>query len=308
VRFVPIEGGLRNGNIISQEAINFLTECVWANSSDRYIPTKLHPTSMPTATFNFQQVAMPMVHPKTGETISSYKQLMHDPATAKIWQTAFGKDFGGMAQGNLKTGKKGTNLVFVMMHAEIQNIPSNQMVTYVRVVANVHPRTANPHCIRITAGGNLINYPRDLSTQTADLTTSKLMWNSVLSTEGARYMFLNIKNFYLTAPLDCYEYMKIPLNIFPEWIIKQYDLSKHALNGFIYLEMRHVVWGLPQAGILANKLLQKWLLPHGYYKCANTPGLWKHKTHRIGLTLIVNDFGVKIFGKEHADHPIWCIK
>jgi hypothetical protein len=41
-----------------------------------------------------------MVHPTTGETISSYKQLMHDLATAKIWQTAFGKDFGGMAQGN----------------------------------------------------------------------------------------------------------------------------------------------------------------------------------------------------------------
>jgi hypothetical protein len=47
---------------------------------------------------------------------------MHNPATAKIWQTAFGKDFGSMAQGNLKTGQKGENLIFVMMHAEIKNI------------------------------------------------------------------------------------------------------------------------------------------------------------------------------------------
>jgi hypothetical protein len=41
-----------------------------------------------------------MVHPRTNKTITSYKQLMHDPKTAKVWQTAFGKDFGGMAQGN----------------------------------------------------------------------------------------------------------------------------------------------------------------------------------------------------------------
>jgi hypothetical protein len=73
VWFVPIEGGLRNRNIISQEAINFLTKCAWANSPDMYTLTKLSPTSTPTATFDFQQVAVPMVHPKTGKTISSYK-------------------------------------------------------------------------------------------------------------------------------------------------------------------------------------------------------------------------------------------
>jgi hypothetical protein len=49
---------------------------------------------------------MPTVHPTTGKTISSYKKLTHDPATSKIWQTAFGKGFGGMAQGNNKTKQK----------------------------------------------------------------------------------------------------------------------------------------------------------------------------------------------------------
>ena len=39
---------------------------------------------------------------------------MNDPATAEVWQTAFGKDFGGMAQGDNKTGQKGTNAMFVM--------------------------------------------------------------------------------------------------------------------------------------------------------------------------------------------------
>ena len=58
----------------------------------------------------------------------------------------------------------------------------------------------DPHHIRITAGGNLINYPGKLTSRTADLTTSKLMWNGVLSTKGAKYMCLDIKNCYLTAP------------------------------------------------------------------------------------------------------------
>jgi hypothetical protein len=89
-------------------------------------------------------------------------------------------------------------------------------------------------------------------------------------------MCLDIKNFHLTAALYCYKYMKMPLTLFPEWIVKQYNLKAHALNGFVYLEMRRAVWGLPQAGILANKLLCKRLLPHGYYKCTNTPSLWKH--------------------------------
>ncbi len=68
---------------------------------------------------HFEHYANPMVHPVTGETISSYKKLMNDPATAEVWQTAFGKDFGGMAQGDNKTGQKGTNAMFVMMREDI---------------------------------------------------------------------------------------------------------------------------------------------------------------------------------------------
>ena len=143
-----------------------------------------------------------MVHPTTGEMISSYKQLMQDPDTAEIWHIAFGKNFGGMAQGDKKTGQKGTNSIFVMTHDDIKLIPCTQTIKYARVVVNFHPQKADPHRICINAGGNLINYPRELSTRTANLTTSKLMWNIVLSTEGTKYMCLDITNIYLSAPLD----------------------------------------------------------------------------------------------------------
>jgi hypothetical protein len=200
VCFIPIKGGLRSNNIISQEAVNFLTECVWATLPNIYIPNKLCPAATPVAAFDFQQVAMPMVHPTTGETISSNKHLMHNLTTAGIWQTAFGKDFGGMAQGNEKTGQKGMDSIFVMTHLEIAKILNNQTITYTCIVVDFRPQKADPHCIWITAGGNLINYLGALSTRTDDLTTSKLMWNSVLSTDGAKYLCLDIKNFISLLP------------------------------------------------------------------------------------------------------------
>jgi hypothetical protein len=55
---------------------------------------------------------------------------------SKIWQTAFGKDIEGMAQGNNTTGQKGSNSIFVMTHAQIPLIPKKQTITYVRVVVD----------------------------------------------------------------------------------------------------------------------------------------------------------------------------
>jgi len=121
-------------------------------------------------------------------------------------------------------------------------------------------------------------------------------------------MCLDLSLFYLSAALEYYEYMKIPLALFPPWIVEQYNLATHAKNGMVHIEMRRAVWGLPQAGILANKKLRRKLAPHGYHEHANTPGLWYHETRPISFTLVVDDFGVKYVGKEHANHLIDCLK
>ncbi len=62
------------------------------------------------------------------------------------------------------------------------------------------------------------------------------------------------------------------------------------------------MWGLPQAGILAIKLLRKQLAPHRYYDCKQMPGLWKHKTWHILFTLVVNNFGTKYVIKDNINH------
>jgi hypothetical protein len=55
---------------------------------------------------------------------------------------------------------------------------------------------------RVAVGGNLIQYPGDVSARLADLTTSKCLWNSTIYTEGAKYMCLDVKKFYLGTPMD----------------------------------------------------------------------------------------------------------
>ena len=67
-------------------------------------------------------------------------------------------------------------------------------------------------------------------------------------------------------------------------------------------------YGLPQAGVLGNILLRKRLAPHGYYECKHTPGLWKHTSRPIAFTLVVDDFGVRYVGREHAEHLVSCLK
>jgi len=290
----------RNSRIISQEAINLLLLDDLENDTTPYIPTKLLPTTA--IHTKFEHYAMPMVHPVTGETILSYKKLMKDPVTVEMWQTAFGKDFGGMRQGDDKTG--------VMTPQDVANMPADRFATYANIVVDFQPQKEDPHRIRITAGQNLINHPRELTTRTADITTTKLHWNSVLSTQKAKYMCLDLKSFYLSAPLKRYEYMRIPIGMFPAWTINQYDLltKVKVVRVYVYLEMRRAVWGLPQAGILANKLLRKCLAPKGYYECKQTPSLWQHVTRPISFTLVVDDFGMKYTNKANVNHLIECLK
>jgi hypothetical protein len=62
------------------------------------------------------------------------------------------------------------------------------------------------------------------------------------------------------------------------------------------------MYGLKQADLLANQLLQTRLAPLGYYQARHTPGLWLHKTRPISFTLVVDDLAVKYVGKHHAEH------
>jgi hypothetical protein len=121
---------------------------------------------------------------------------------------------------------------------------------------------------------------------------------------------MDIKKFYLNTPMVRYEYMRLKLADMPEDVIEHYKLRDVANpDGYVYCEIRKGMYGLPQAGIIAQEeLLAKRLKEHGYSQSETTPGLWKHEWRPIIFSLVVDDFGVKYVGEEHAQQLLKTIK
>ena len=69
-------------------------------------------------------------------------------------------------------------------------------------------------------------------------------------------------------------------------------------DGWLYFEINKSMYGIPEAGRLANDLLQKKMKDFGYYECTHTPGYWRHLWKPISWTLIVDDFGIRYIQKK----------
>eukprot|EP00804_Cyclotella_cryptica_P019675 CCRYP_016443-RA/>CCRYP_016443-RA protein AED:0.57 eAED:0.37 QI:0/0/0/1/1/1/2/0/345 len=256
---------------IPARAVYALMEQHVAHTSKLFIPDKF---ASQTATYEdsilLEHMANGVVHPITQETITKYEKLANDQIMKDTWMKAMCKELGRLAQGYKTTKGQTPSSSF----DEIKRIPKDRTVTYARIVVDYRPQKEDPNRVRITVGGNLIDYPGELTTRTADLTTAKILWNSTLSTPGAKFGAADVGNFYLATPLDRFKYMRIKAELVPEDFKRQYKLHDKIYKGFIYMEIRRGCYGLPQSGILANKLLKKRLAKHGYFEVAHTPGLW----------------------------------
>jgi hypothetical protein len=62
------------------------------------------------------------------------------------------------------------------------------------------------------------------------------------------------------------------------------------------------MYGLLQAGALANAFLNQHLTLHAYLECYHTPGLWQHKTWPFMFDLVFDHFSIQYTGKETAYH------
>jgi hypothetical protein len=72
------------------------------------------------------------------------------------------------------------------------------------------------------------------------------------------FLGIDLANFYLNTPMPSLEYMRLQLNIIPKEIIVAYNLHELATpDGWVYIEIRKGMYGLPRAGILSNQLLEK---------------------------------------------------
>jgi hypothetical protein len=123
-------------------------------------------------------------------------------------------------------------------------------------------------------GGNLIHYPDDVGTPTADLLLIKIFLNSVISTPGAKFANADISNFYLMTPLTRPEYARVKLSDIPDAVIQAYNLNdKVTSDGWVYIMVTKGMYGLPQAGSLGHDLLEERLNKAGYKKSPVIPAL-----------------------------------
>ena len=102
------------------------------------------------------------------------------------------------------------------------------------------------HRTRLVVGGNRINFPGDVGTPTAEMQLVKIMLNSVISTQGAKFMTIDIANLYLATPMELYKYLKLKLSALSTEIILEYKLWDIATpDGSVYVKVRKGMCGLP---------------------------------------------------------------
>ena len=244
---------------------------------------------------------MKAVNIDTGKLVE-YKKLRLS-TEGLLWIKSCSEEFHQLCSGTPE--QPGSNTMFFIPHTEV---PKDHKVTYMRLVVTDRPQKNNPRRVRITVGGDKLDYPFDVSTRTAGITTVKILFNSVLSTPNAKFCTMDIKDFYLNTPMERYEYMRIPVDVIPADIFEYYKLANLVHNGFVTVEIRKGMYGLSSSGRLASDYLKPHLHNWGYNECPRTPGLFRHETRPIMFVLVVDDFGIQYTGQENVDHLHNCIK
>lgn len=142
-------------------------------------PRKVRYTEKYTAALTQMITAKPM----------TYRKLIQYPS-ADTWKHSFANELGRLAQGLPSQIIKGTNTITFIHHT---TIPVNKTVTYGRIVTAIRHNKKETHRTCLTVGGYRLPYNDNTYTETADLTTIKMLLNSVISTPHARFATCDIE-------------------------------------------------------------------------------------------------------------------
>jgi hypothetical protein len=238
------------------ETINQAHHCFSISAQTKYT----HQPTAKTGVIVLPEMANAVICPETGKSLKHQELITKLKYKIKLMRST----------ANEINRTYNTNTIRFIRRSDI---PKGRKVTYGSFVVDIKDHKEEKERTRLTVGGDQIEYPGDKSTQTAGLTMAKILVNSVISTPGAKFLVIDINNFYLNTPLGRFEYMVINLSSLPQETIDKYDLNELAQDGKVYIEIQKGMYGLPQAGILANELLQRNLAKDGYRPTTHTHGL-----------------------------------
>jgi len=278
----------------------------------RYGPATRHLAQTAITTMYSHHIAALTTEPITPSgKQASLKTLLKGP-DADRWNKGNANEFGRLLEHGIGKNRpaneriKGTGTLFPIRK---NLIPDGRKVTYANFICNIRLQKEETHRVRMTAGGDKLDYPGDASSPTVSILDAKIHLNSTISDakNGARYLGLDIKNFYLGTPMSYYQYLRVHRSLIPDEVMDEYNFTIES-DGYVYFEVRRGMYGLKEAGIIAFQQLVAKLAPYGYSPMKYTPGLWKHNTRKTTFALCVDDFGVKYFCKDDALHLINAVK
>jgi hypothetical protein len=280
-----------------------LTRVHFDSRTHRSIPTT---TLLAQAAQHDPTVAGKLLNPITGkfETLDS---LLRGSDSA-IWTRSLSNEWGRCMQGVGKNRPDSEKIVGndTMFFIKPCDVPVGRKITYATHVCTMRPGKSEVHRVRMAVGGDRLDAYQDVRSPAVGVTDTKLHINSVISdaARGARYCTGDIKDFFLGSAMAVYQYMKVHRRHLTPEIIAEYGLTEDffTASGYCFLEIQKGMYGLKEAAILAYEQLCEHLAPYGYTPVTHTPGLWRHNSRPTTFTLAVDDFGIKFFCKEDADH------
>ena len=191
-----------------------------------------------------------------------------DPKYKDAWNIDSANEFGRLVQGVGSRVKVTDTIYFV--HKRYVFKYRFKDIMYRKFVCDIRPTKVEPNRTRLTVRGDRINHPGDCGTPTSNMLLVKMLVNIVISTMGDKFMTGYINNFYLNTPLKQYKNVRLILEDITEEILTESKLQQKATpDGYVYLEIRKVMYGLPQAGLMAQQLLDK-ILEMSRYKKGNS--------------------------------------
>ena len=236
----------------------------------------------------------------------SIDTLLTDPKYKDIWNKSMSNELGRLAQGN-KYGIKSNDAIDFIHKCEV---PKEKKVTYANFVCDYRPLKSDPNRVRLVVGGDKLDYAFDSGSPAATLLETKIMVNSVISDsdKGSRFCSMDLKDHFLATPMKEYEYMRIPYRLIPQDIREKYQLESKVHDGHIYCRIKRGMYGLKQAAVLAYDHLCVHLSKHGYHHVPGTTGVFAHVHRPTKFCLCVDDFGVKYFSKDDANHLLSALQ
>jgi hypothetical protein len=102
---------------------------------------------------------------------------MKDPSLQPLWKRCFGNEVGRLFQGIRDI--PGTD---TCLFVDLTNIPKDREITYGKIVCDYKPHKNEKERVRLTVGGDRLDYSGDVATSTADITTFKILINRTIST------------------------------------------------------------------------------------------------------------------------------